>query len=106
LTRGAPRAILPAFQMVRLAAALVLAVALSACGTSPCQELGQRICACQPGLPSSTCKTQVEQQLKNANPGEGKCDQLLQSCQPPAGVDLCEWMLTEAGKRACGLTPQ
>jgi hypothetical protein len=89
--------------MPRLAAAALLA-ALAACGASPCQELGERICACQPGLASSTCKSQVEQQLKSSNPGETECKQLLGSCQAPEGVDLCEWMLTEAGKAACGLT--
>lgn len=91
--------------MRRLAAAALLA-ALAACGTSPCQELGQRICGCQPGLASSTCKTQVEQQLKSTDPGEAKCNELLASCVAPSGVDLCEWMLTEAGKKACGLAPQ
>jgi hypothetical protein len=91
--------------MPRLAAAALVAV-LAACGTSPCQELGQRICGCQPGLPSSTCKTLVEQQLKSTNPGDGTCDTILASCNAPAGADLCEWMLTEAGKKACGLTPQ
>jgi hypothetical protein len=93
--------------MARLAAPALAAalVALAACGTSACQELGQRICACQPGLSSSTCKTQIEQQLKSSNPGESTCQHLLDTCNAPSGVDICEWMLTEAGKQACGLTP-
>jgi hypothetical protein len=94
--------------MRRLAAALLVTAlaALAACGITPCQELGQRICGCQPGLSSSTCKTQVEQQLKSTNPGEATCDKFLASCSAPEGIDLCEWMLTEAGKKACGLSPQ
>lgn len=90
--------------MRRLALAALLAT-LAACGTSPCQELGQRICACQPGLDSTSCKSQIEQSLKSTNPGEATCDKLLASCTAPAGIDLCEWMLTAAGKTACGLTP-
>jgi hypothetical protein len=109
LTPEAGRVILRAF-MRRLAAAALLA-ALAACGTSHCQDLGQRICACQPGLDSSTCKTQVENLLKVSGPGEGKCAELLSSCSTsnpnaPAGVDLCEWMLTDAGRFACGLSTQ
>jgi hypothetical protein len=85
-------------------AALVALAALSACGTSHCQDLGQRICQCQPGLDSSTCKTQVQNQLNGGNPGEAYCAELLSTCTAPAGVDLCEWMLTPAGRQACGLT--
>ena len=91
---------------MRLLAVAVLAAAFTACGISDCQELGQRICACQPGLDSTTCKTQVESQLKSTNPGEAACRTYLGSCNAPPGVDLCEWMLTPAGKAACGLTPQ
>lgn len=85
-----------------LAAALLLA-ALAACGKSPCQELGERICACQPGLDSNTCKTQVESQLKSASPGSSACEAFLETCNAPPDVNLCEWMLTKAGKEACGL---
>ncbi len=93
--------------MRRLAAA-ALAAALAACGTSHCQELGQRICTCQPGLDSGTCKTQVENQLKSTSPGESYCSELLSTCtaanpKAPAGVDLCEWMMTEQGRVSCGL---
>jgi hypothetical protein len=91
--------------MRRLAAALLVA-ALAACGKSACQELGERICACQPGGETSgTCTTQVQQTLKTSSPGESRCEQYLGTCKAPAGGDLCEFMLTEAGKTACGLTP-
>jgi uncharacterized protein YoaH (UPF0181 family) len=104
LTPGGLRAILPAFLM-RLSAALLL-VALAACGKSACQELGERICSCQPGgLSSGSCTTLVEQQLKTSSPGESRCQSYLDSCKAPPNVDLCEFMLTPAGKIACGLTP-
>ncbi len=84
---------------------LAASLALAACGTSPCQELGERICKCQPGLDSTTCKSQVERLLKSENPGKATCEALLDSCNAPSGLDLCEWMLTEPGRAACGLTP-
>jgi len=90
--------------MSRLAP-FVLALAAAACGVSPCQELGQRICQCQPGLSSDTCKTMVERQLKDAKPSDSQCEAWLGSCQAPAGVNFCEWLLTPAGKQQCGLTP-
>lgn len=89
-----------------LCAALVLGLVLSACSDSPCQELGERICACQPGgLSADTCTAQVEKQLENLDPGDAQCEAWLGSCQAPAGKELCEWMLTADGKRKCGLAP-
>jgi hypothetical protein len=90
--------------MRRLAAALALA-ALAACGKSPCQELGERICGCQPGLGSAQCTSEIEQQLRSSNPGESYCRAKLDSCSAPEGLKLCEWMLTPDGKVACGLSP-
>ncbi len=93
--------------MLSLAAA-VLVAALAACGTSHCQTLGERICGCQPGLDSTTCKTQVQNLLNSSSPGEAKCAEYLNWCRPenpkaPPGVDLCEWMMTDQGKVSCGL---
>jgi hypothetical protein len=90
--------------MRRLAAVLLLAAA-AACGVSPCQTLGERICGCQPGYSTDTCKTLVERQLKDSKPSDAQCQAWLDSCQPPAGSDLCEYMLTAAGQQACGLAP-
>lgn len=91
--------------MRRLAAAL-LVLALAACGKSACQELGERICACQPGgLVSGSCTTLVEQQLKTSSPGESRCNHYLDTCKAPPNADLCEYMLTPEGKAACGLVP-
>jgi hypothetical protein len=105
LTPTGTRAILPAFRMRRLTAALLVA-ALSACGKSACQELGERICNCQPGgLSTGSCTTLDEQELKSSSPGESACNHYLDTCKAPPNVDLCEYMLTPAGKAACGLTP-
>ena len=88
----------------RLVPALALALALLAagCSTSPCQELGEKLCACT-GLASSTCKTQVEEQLKAVDVSQGRCDAYLATCQAPAGATFCEWLRTADGKVACGL---
>ncbi len=96
--------------MLRLAAAVLLA-ALAACGTSHCQTLGERICSCQPGLDSTTCKTQVQNLLSASSPGEARCADFLATCRPEnpkapqqdPPVDLCDWMLTDQGKVSCGL---
>jgi hypothetical protein len=91
---------------MRLLAALLLALAAAACGDSPCQELGERICRCQPGLGEDACRTQVEEQLKNVDPGDDFCDAHLATCNHPTGGELCEFLLTEDGKIACGLAPE
>ncbi len=98
-------------RLVPLAAAL----ALAACSKSPCQELGERLCRCQPNISQDTCKTQVQNQLKDLNPPqslEDYCQQRLDGtgpsdpgCNAPAGADFCEWLLTKDGKDFCGLTP-
>ncbi len=108
------------------ALALVAAAALFAagCGTSACQKLGEKICGCQPGMTTDTCKTQVQDQLNQLGVDtagfngmldhvaagepvrfEDFCQQRLDACVPPANVDFCEWLLTADGEDACGLTP-
>jgi hypothetical protein len=110
LTFLAQRAILPAL-MRRLGLPLLalLALSLSACG-SPCQDLGDRLCACSGGgTTSDTCKQQIANLLKDAGANSSDqafCTAKLASCQvpaEPAGVEFCEWLKTETGKVACGL---
>ncbi len=84
-----------------IAAASLLA---TACGTPPCQELGERLCACT-GLSKESCKTQVEDHLKNHDPGDAVCEHYLASCHEDAGTVFCEWLGTEAGKQKCGIAP-
>lgn len=87
------------------AAALALALALPGCGDSACQELGEKICSCQPGLGSDACQNLIEDQLQDEDPGDSYCEGVLATCEPPGGANLCEWLLTEDGKVACGLAP-
>ena len=112
-----------------LALALAAAVALASagCGKSSCQELGEKLCQCQPGMTQDTCKTQVQDQLNelgvesagftgmldNLAAGqlatfEDYCQQRLDACvggAEAAGADFCEYLLTQDGKNLCGLTP-
>ncbi len=95
--------------MRRPAVLTAFALAFAACHKSPCQELGERLCACQPNISSDQCKNQVQNIIKDVNPSsdqEDKCDQVLGSCREPPGALFCEWLLTDDGKRACGLAPQ
>ena len=91
-----------------LALALLAAAALAAgCSTSPCQELGEKLCSCT-GQSKDTCKTQVEEQLKKLDPSKDQlkvCDELLNSCHEPAGASFCEWLRTSDAKVACGVAP-
>jgi hypothetical protein len=87
----------------------LLALPLAGCG-SPCQDLGNRLCACSGGgTNSDTCKQQIANLLKDAGVGaddEAFCDAKLATCVLPAepvGVEFCEWLKTETGKVACGL---
>jgi hypothetical protein len=90
--------------MRRLAALALLALA-AACSDDPCQELGERICSCNLGATSDGCEALTEDQLEDAAPSEGFCDERLADCNAPPGAVFCEWLLTADGKDACGLTP-
>ncbi len=117
---------MPRAAVTALAAAAALAAA--GCGTSACQELGEKLCSCQPGMTTDTCKSQVQTQLNDLGVDtvgfsatldriqageptryEDYCRQRLDECtamQEQAGAtDFCEFLLTETGKAACGLTP-
>jgi len=93
-----------------LALALFLATALAACG-SPCQDLGDRICKCQPeGITRENCERAVDKQVKDGNPRPGSndqdfCEQKLKSCpNPDDDPAMCDRLETEVGKQACGLS--
>ncbi len=90
---------------MRALAPLVLGTLLAACSADPCQELGEKLCACT-GLSSDSCKKQVQDDLKRHGMSDSTCDAYLASCNAPAGTDFCEWLLTAEGKQACGIAPQ
>lgn len=93
-----------------LAAAALLSLALLAQGcATPCEELGQRICACQTaaGAARDACDRAVRAQVMDSQAGEAEqeaCYQLLKTCPDPgADATACDQMKTAAGKAACGL---
>jgi hypothetical protein len=117
---------MPRPAVIALAAAAVLASA--GCGSSACQDLGEKLCACQPGMTQDSCKAQVQEQLNQLGVDtagfngmldrveagqpiryDDYCQQRLDACtdgqDAAKSTDFCEFLLTEAGKNACGLTP-
>ena len=112
MTPGGVRAILRRLMRSRLPLALALVAALSAGATgcsSPCQDLGDRICQCEPeGQVRNNCKTNVKARVKASSPTADEssaCTTLLGTCPDPNGDRIqCAWMLnTCAGRVACGL---
>src|SRR5512140_3289112 len=117
---------MPRPTVIALAAAAALAAA--GCATSACQELGEKLCSCQPGMTQDTCKAQVQEQLNQLGVDtagfngmldrveagqpirfEDRCRQRLDDCtaaqEAAHTTDFCEFLLTQDGKNACGLTP-
>jgi hypothetical protein len=92
---------------MRRLAALLLALALAGC-SSPCQELGDRLCRCVGvGTTRDNCERQVKERLKDLDPSsdvQDLCDAKLGTCGAPEGADFCDWTLTACGKASCGLS--
>lgn len=95
--------------MRRLLLALAAASALAAC-SSPCQDLGNRLCRCAGvGTTRDACERQVKDDVSRLNPSkdvEDVCSARLQTCNAPSGADFCEWLLTSCGKASCGLSSE
>jgi hypothetical protein len=107
LTSGAARAILPGPMRPRLLS-LALAAALLAACTTPCEELGNKICECTPsGSSRTTCEDSVKKQLKDARADDALCERRLGACAvpstEPAGTQFCEWIHTAEAKELCGI---
>lgn len=105
-----PWAILPALVSRTLAATALLSLGLLAQGcATPCEELGQRICACQTtaGTARDACNRAIRAQVLDSQAGEAEqeaCYQKLKTCPDPgADATACDQMKTAAGKAACGL---
>jgi hypothetical protein len=106
LISAASRAILPGL-VRRLLLSAALAALAGAC-YAPCEDLGDRICGCQPaGAFRDACERAVEAEVSAASPtrDEGSfCNAMLKTCpNPETDSGACEKMKTEAGKVACGL---
>jgi len=84
-----------------LAAALLAATALfaGAC-SSDCEELAEKICACEPTRTQvDACKRRAAERESKTDPGasaQERCASLVDSCN-------CHALGTAAGDRACGL---
>jgi hypothetical protein len=91
-----------------LALGLVLALGAAGCG-SACQDLGNRVCQCEPeGQVRNNCQTNVKARVRAAAPSSSEqdyCSSLLDTCPDPKGdVNMCAYNLnTCPGKVACGL---
>jgi hypothetical protein len=93
-----------------LTLAFGLALALGAAGCStPCQDLGDRICNCVPeGQVRNNCKSNVKTRVNNSGATGSEqdyCDAILGTCPDPQGdVDKCAFILnTCPGRVGCGL---
>ena len=93
----------------RLATLAAVALALVQVGCStPCQELGGRICSCQPqGTLRDSCNSVVRSILDAQKPSksdESFCQSQLATCpDPEKDSSACDFMLSAEGKVACGL---
>ena len=88
-------------------AAVLLALGAAGCST-PCQDLGNRICNCiLDPLTRTNCENDVTARVKAASPTGSEqdyCDSLLGTCPDPKGnVTSCAWLDTCEGKVACGM---
>lgn len=104
------RAILRAPMRRLLAVLTALPLVLAAACGSPCEDLGDRICRCQPsGASRDACNNAIQDQIGSGNPKPGSsqqdfCEAKLKTCPNPSNDDLaCDRMRTEDGKIACGL---
>jgi hypothetical protein len=92
--------------MRRLVLLVTLLLAAGGCSKSPCQELGEKLCACT-GLSTENCTTQVQSQLNSVAVDDSTCESVQNACNDhkPHDADFCTWLTTADGKRYCGLAP-
>jgi len=103
------------FRTVFALAGAALAMSLAAAGcSSPCQDLGDRVCNCQPaGATQTACRTDVKNRINAAHPSgdeQSYCSNLLKTCpEPPSNWTAsspppqCALLDTCQGKVNCGL---
>ena len=90
------------------ALALLLLAGLGACST-PCQELGHKLCQCRgSGTSRRTCENTVDDELSKDKPSQAQqdvCEAALKTCESerPDGVPFCTWLEGTDGKLACGI---
>jgi len=106
LTFAGGAAILRASMRALALPAAAALLALAACGKSPCEELGSRICSCQAaGTVRDACNAAVRTELSASSPSsadETTCQGLLKGCAGSDSPGFCEKLQTAQGKIACG----
>jgi hypothetical protein len=92
--------------LYKSALALLLAAGLGACST-PCQELGHKLCECRgTGTTRRTCENTVDDELKKDEPTQAEqdtCEAALKTCKAPSGISFCVWLEGEDAKLKCGI---
>jgi len=85
---------------------LLLAAALGAC-TTPCEDLGHKLCECRgSGTSRRTCENTVDDELKKEDTTQAEedlCEAKLAACKAPEGVSFCVWLEGTDAKIACGI---
>jgi hypothetical protein len=96
--------------MRALALAAVACAALAAGCSSPCQELGDRLCDCRdPSVTKASCTDSVKAEVQRLNPGSSAsdaCNKALDECHAPRDVSFCDWLEGRCGKAACGMSQE
>jgi hypothetical protein len=86
-------------------AAAALTAFLAGCST-PCEELGNRLCQCRgAGTSRKTCENAISDELDRLKPDQAAqdaCEAALDTCKAPEGVAFCTWLDGADGKIACG----
>ena len=112
MTEGPARAILRRLMfrpssLLPAVAALALLLGAAGCST-PCRELGDRICGCvAEGQTRNACKNDVETRVSENAPTadqQSYCSDLLGTCPDPLeDGEACFYMQTCPGRVACGM---
>ncbi len=96
--------------MRTLAVAAIACAALAAGCSSPCQELGDRLCDCRAsGVTKASCTDSVKAEIQRLRPGSSDndlCSKFLDTCHSSAGIEFCDWIEGRCGKAACGMSQE
>jgi hypothetical protein len=97
-----PRHPPPPVRLRLLLPSLVTLAVLGGCG-SACEDLGDRICRCEPpGGLRENCRRGVDELLDSQN--ESFCEARLDTCPDPSDDEnVCDRLRTPQGKVDCGL---
>jgi len=90
--------------------ALASTLALGACGPTPCESLGDRMCDCSPlGVSKQSCELGVKSTVQDLHPSsdaQDTCREMLSTCYSRQGLDFCDWIHGRCGKASCGVSEE